>query len=127
MPERSIASPVGREITFVEWRSAQRHRVLQRCLVRPVDAPFPEAWRWVAHDISSSGIGLASTFGVSKGMTLAVHASDLPGARPLVVRVVYSKQAGSFWVIGCVLAERLSDRDLQVWRSGPVDWADRGE
>ena len=127
MPKRAAARPAKREISFVEWRNAERHPILQRCLVRPVGAPFPEAWRWVAHDISSTGIGLASTFGVSKGMTLAVQAWDSPGARPLLVRVVYSIQARAFWATGCVLAERLSDRDLLAWRDGPLDWADQVE
>ena len=41
------------------------------------------------------------------------------------VRVVRTKHVDSWWFTGCKLTKRLSDVDLGIWCSGPLDWPDR--
>jgi hypothetical protein len=105
-------------------RTQQRYPVLQRCFVHLVRDPLPEAWRCVAYNISTAGIGIALPCELQKGTLLAVHPWNLPKAGSAQARVVQAKQVQAFWFTGCEWVERLSDDDLMVWRSEPTDWLD---
>ncbi len=112
-------------ISQIEMRTATRHPILQRCFVRPANASERQAWQCVAYNISSTGIGVTLPTELAEGTVLAIEAWNLPGACPLQVRILQAQPIETVWLTGCEFMQRLSDADLHIWRSGPMDWMDR--
>jgi hypothetical protein len=105
-----------------ECRTSPRYRILQRCLIRPASAPGPEGWHCIAHNVSREGIGITLPLRLPAGTLLEVRPWGLPGAPVLRAEVVHSSLVEFVWFTGCRLAEPLSDRDLDTWRSGRMNW-----
>jgi hypothetical protein len=61
---------------------------------------------------------------LSEGTLLTIEAWNLPRACPLRVRVVQAKPVEHVWFTGCEFLSRLPGPDLNIWRSGPLDWVD---
>src|SRR2546423_1736753 len=116
--DQAAVSPV----TAIERRGAPRQQLLQRCLVWPPDAEGAEGWRCIVHNISPHGIGLSLPCPVRPGTVLRVEAWGLPGALPLLVRVVYTKPLGFLWLGGCELLSPLDPASLRGWMLGRLDW-----
>jgi hypothetical protein len=110
------------EVSFVELRTAARYPIMQRCFARAAKPSSPQAWQGIAYNISATGIGVALPIDLPKGTVLTIQAYSLAGACPLLVRVVHAKPVQDRWFVGCELSKRLSESDLQIWRSGPLDW-----
>src|SRR5437899_11684295 len=62
--------PASTETPAVELRTAPRHRIIQRCFVRPEGAKEGEPWRCIAYDISATAIGIVVHFHLRLGMPL---------------------------------------------------------
>ena len=112
-----------KEASTVELRTAPRHRVIQRCFVRPELAAEGEPWRCIAYDISATGIGIVLPFHLRLGTGLQIEPSGLPGARALRARLVHSRPVDFVWFCGCEFFSRLSDTELKTWLQRPIDWA----
>jgi hypothetical protein len=106
----------------IEMRTSRRHSILQRCFVHPVNAPAPQPWQCIAYSISATGIAMALPIALPEGTVLSVQAWGLPDACPLRVQVVHTRQVHDFWFTGCESPRRLTEAELLVWRSGPIDW-----
>ena len=117
-PSRTTA----REVPAAERRLARRHRVLQRCLVRPQGAVGAQDWRCIAYNISTTGIGITLPYPAVPGTVVEIEAWGLPAALPLRARVLHSKPVGFLWFCGCELVSRLREHEVQDWRAGPTDW-----
>jgi hypothetical protein len=103
-------------------RGAPRHPILQRCFVRFADASSSDAWKCIAYNISTTGIGITMPIRLQKDAVLTIQAWNLPQACTLQARVVQMKQVEFLWFTGCEFLKRLSPTELQIWRSGPVGW-----
>jgi hypothetical protein len=114
-------------ISRIEMRSTPRYRILQRCFVHLAQDPRPEPWRGVAYNISAAGIGLTLPHKLDKGTELTIQPWKLPGACSLQVRVVRATWVETCWFTGCELLTRLSEPEVQIWCSGPLDWVDNPE
>jgi hypothetical protein len=112
------------EVSWIEMRAAVRYPILQRCLVIPAEVSFSEPWRCIAYNISATGIGIALPMQVPERTTLTIRPWNLPGALPLHAAAVHVRPVKGSWFAGCELSKRLSDDEVQTWRSGPVDWVD---
>jgi hypothetical protein len=110
------------ELPLVEYRTAPRHRILQRCFVLTPEAQGAEGFRSIAHNISVAGIGLALPLPLKEGIILEIKPWGLPAAPPLRARVVHVKPVAFLWFCGCELITRLSEKELQAWRMGPRNW-----
>jgi hypothetical protein len=111
---------------MVERRAAARYRLLQRCFVHPAGAAEgAQAWRCIAYNLSATGVGVALPVRLPPGTVLTIQAFSLPRARPLAARIVRVTPVEHAWFAGCELLGRLSDCDLQIWCSGPLDWLDQ--
>jgi PilZ domain len=119
---RSGDSVLDTENISIEMRTATRCRVLQRCFVHPANASAPQAWQCIAYNISATGIGVAIPIRLREGTVLSIQAFNLPRACPLQVRVVQAKQVNLLWFTGCEMIKCLSDAELRIWQSGPLDW-----
>jgi hypothetical protein len=108
----------------IEMRTARRHLIMQRCFVHPVKTTAPDAWRCVAYNISAAGIGITLPARFDNGTLMTIQAWGLPRACTLQARIVRTKQVDLFWFTGCELVKRLSDTELKIWCSGPLDWID---
>ncbi len=117
---RAVQSETG--IITLEMRAAPRYRILQRCFVHPDKAPAREAWQCIAYNISAAGIGVALPVQLQEKTVLSIQALGLPGACPLQVQIVRTQPIEFLWFTGCKFLNRLSDADLTVWCSGPLDW-----
>jgi hypothetical protein len=95
---------------------------LQRCFANTAKASASEAWRCIGYDISATGIGITLPVRLQQGTLLTINAWGLPRACPLQVRVVHTKHVDFVWFTGCEFIKRLSDVQLAIWRSGPLDW-----
>ncbi|HKB42152.1 MAG TPA: PilZ domain-containing protein, partial [Gemmataceae bacterium] len=82
------------ELSGVERRVLPRHPILQRCLVWPPGTLGTEGWRCIVHNISTTGIGISLPCPLQPGTVLRVEAWGLPGAPPLLARVVFAKRLG---------------------------------
>lgn len=111
-------------ISAVDMRAATRYRVLQRCFVHPARASAREAWQCIAYNISATGIGVALPVPLPEGAALSIRAWGLPRACPLRARIVHTRPVAFLWYTGCALLTPLSNADLTIWRSGPLDWLD---
>ncbi len=101
----------------LDRRQAPRHLIMQRCLVRPAGAggARPDDWHAIAHNISAHGIGLTLGFPLHAGAELIVEPWNLPGARPIRVRVVRTMTVEFSWFLGCTFIEPLEDTQLRLW------------
>jgi hypothetical protein len=106
----------------VENRSHPRHRLLQRCLVRPHGAPRVEGWRSIAHNISLSGIGITMPCPLESGTIIEIEAWGLQDVRRLEARVIHSRPVDFLWFCGCELVQQLREEELHAWLKGPLDW-----
>ena len=108
--------------TAAERRESPRYHLLQRCLVRPLDAAAVERWRGIAYNISINGIGITLPCPLEVGMVLEIEAWDLPRARLLQARLVHARPVDFLWTCGCQLLNPLSEEELQEWLKGPLAW-----
>jgi hypothetical protein len=92
--------------------------------VCPAKASAREAWQCIAYNISAIGIGVSLPVELQEGTELSIRALGLPQACPLQVRIVRTNPMEFLWFTGCEFLNRLSDSDLAVWSSGPLDWVD---
>jgi hypothetical protein len=92
--------------------------------VYPTQTAAPQAWQCIAFNISTTGIGVTLPLQLPEGTVLTIQAWGLPGACPLPARIVRASPVEMFWFTGCQLLRPLSDPDLQIWRSGRLDWLD---
>jgi hypothetical protein len=121
---RSRESVFDAETISIEMRTATRCRILQRCFVHPANASAPQPWQCIAYNISATGIGVAMPIRLQEGTALSIQAFNLPRACPLQVRIVHTKQVDLHWFTGCEMIKCLSDAELRIWQSGPLDWVD---
>lgn len=113
----------AREGTYaIERRVSPRIAILQRCLVRPEDAPNGEPWRSIAYNVSVTGIGITMPCQLPGGTFITIEAWGLPRARRLQAQIVHAKPFEFLWFCGCELAQPLSEEELQEWLKGPTDW-----
>jgi hypothetical protein len=110
-------TPLLRALT-VNRRSTPRNRILQRCLVRPVE-PAGTTWLSIAYDISAGGIALTLPCPLAVGAVLEIHPWGLPGARPLQARVVRINPVEFLWFAGCELSGPLGGDELRTWLTAP--------
>ena len=102
----------------IEYRSAPRYRILQRCFTRPPGVTPPaEGWRSIAYNISTTGIGVTLPLPLPKGSVVEIEPHELPGAKPVRARIVHSSRLEFVWLCGCRLDEELSDAELNAWLS----------
>ena len=122
MSSRDSVSGFQTGICDIEMRTSPRHPILQRCFVHPANAPAHQPWQCIAYNISATGIGVALPIALPEGTVLTVRAWELPGAGPLCVQVVHTRQVHDFWFTGCEFPRLLTEAELFVWRTGPIDW-----
>jgi PilZ domain len=108
----------------IERRTEPRYAILQRCFVYPATASAAEAWQCIAYNISAIGIGVTLPVRLPEGTVLTIEAWRLARACSIQARIVRAKMVDLFWFAGCELTKRLSDAELQIWSSGPLDWVD---
>jgi hypothetical protein len=117
--------PPAHETCAIERRTAPRHALLQRCLVKPPHASGPEDWRCIVYGISSTGIGVTLPLPLPLGTILQIEAWELPQAPKLQARIVRVKPVEFVWFCGCEFDYRLSDAQIGAWMAGPDDWMDK--
>jgi hypothetical protein len=111
-------------VSRIEMRTTVRYPILQRCFVYPANVAAYQAWQCIAYNISATGIGVTLPIRLQDRTLLAIQAWSLAGACTLQVSIVHTKLIEHLWFTGCEFLERLPDRTLQIWRSGPLDWLD---
>src|SRR2546428_10010005 len=99
-PRAGAAAPA------VEQRSASRYRILQRCFARPQAAPGAEGWRGIACDISAAGIGVILPLPLRRGRGLLIEPWNLPGGKPVRLRVARASPLGFGWLGGAGVVSR---------------------
>ena len=99
----------------VEFRAAQRYRVLQRTFVRPPGVTPPDGWRCIVYSVSATGLGVTLPLPLERGTEVEIEPWNLPAAKPLRGRVVYLNRLEFVWLAGCELDRRLTDDELAVW------------
>jgi hypothetical protein len=110
------------DINPIDMRTGTRRSMLQRCFVYPTGGRVEQAWRSIAFNLSTTGIGITVPIQLIEGTMLTIRAWELPRARDLQARVVQAKWIESQWFTGCELIERLTEVELQVWCGGKDDW-----
>jgi PilZ domain len=108
----------------IEMRTAERFRILQRCFVYPADVSAPQPWQCIAYNISLTGIGVGLPIEMPKGTVLTIKPFGLPQACPREIRIVHARQTEMLWFTGCEFVNRLSEPELRIWLSGPLNWVD---
>ena len=103
---------------------ASRSRILQRCFASKDNASPSEAMRCIGYNISATGIGITLPIRLPQGTLLTIQAWGLPRACPLRIRIVHAKQVDFVWFTGCEFITRPTDAQLEIWKSGPLDWLD---
>lgn len=104
----------------LDRRTAERFRILQRCLVRPAASPGSASWKGIAYDLSYRGIGLALPYPITIGTELVVDPVGLPHARPMHVRVVRFHPVSYLWFCGCELDRSLLTEEIKTWLRAPA-------
>ena len=110
--------------TLIEFRTAARYSLLQRCLVWPQGPRQAEPWRCIAYNISAGGIAITLPMPCQLGTILQIQAWELPGTRLLQARLVRTSPVEFLWFCGCELIDPLSSQELQQWCNGAKDWLD---
>jgi hypothetical protein len=85
----------------------------------PIAAARDDPWPAQVRDLSPGGIGLLIKRRFEPGTLLAVELQSMTQSfsRTLVARVIHAKsQGGGDWVIGCILASRLDEDELEALR-----------
>jgi hypothetical protein len=73
--------------------------------------------------VSATGVGVALPFRPAVGTRLVVEPWRLPGAGPLLARVVHALPLEHLWLCGCELVVPLTDAELRAWVTGSqVPW-----
>jgi hypothetical protein len=113
-------SPANAAAPPAERRRAPRYAIRRPCFARPPWPPGsvgerPEGWRCIACDVSAVGIGLVLPFPLAPGAELEVRPAAPPGVRPLRARVAHARPMDFAWLVGCALAEPLSEAELRIW------------
>jgi hypothetical protein len=98
-----------------ERRMAHRHRILQRCFVRPAGSSPDTSWKSIAYDISLTGIGVALPYPLAVGTILMVEASGLRSATALQARMVRHKAVSHLWFCGCEFSVPMTSEELRHW------------
>lgn len=111
----------------IEMRTGARYRILQRCFASIATAPPTETWRSIGYNVSATGIGITLPVRLRQGTLLTIHAWGLPKACALQVRVAHTRKVDSVWFTGCEFVKRISSAQLDIWRSGPLNWLDEKE
>jgi hypothetical protein len=120
----SRLSVAAAEIRRIEMRTGPRHRILQRCFATIANAAASDTWRSISYNISATGIGITLPLKLRVGTLLTIQAWGLPRACTLQVRIAHAREVDFVWFTGCEFSKRLSNAQLQVWQSGPLDWLD---
>jgi hypothetical protein len=118
-PNKSLETEAA--VALPERRSAPRHRVLQRCFVRPVSGEGGESWKGIVYDVSATGVGVALPYPLAIGTLLTIESSGLPAAQVLQARVVRISPVSYLWFCGCALEVHMRDAELQAWLSARID------
>jgi hypothetical protein len=108
-------SSAGPMVQGVEFRSAPRYRVLQRCFIRPPGLSGADGWRGIAFSMSATGIGVTLPLPVERGTEIEVEPWNLRGAPTVTARVVHICRLDFVWLTGCQLSRRLTDDELAAW------------
>jgi hypothetical protein len=95
---------------------------VQRCFAYPAGNPPALAWKGIAYNISTTGIGITLPCPINAGAVLEIEAWQLPRARRLQVRVIHARLVQLHWFCGCELLTPLTEEELAGWLSGPRDW-----
>lgn len=85
----------------------------------PIAAAKDEPWPAQVRDLSTANIGLLIKRRFEPGTLLAVELQSVTQdySRTLVARVIQAKsQGGGDWIIGCILASKLDDDELEALR-----------
>lgn len=85
----------------------------------PIAQARDDHWPAQVHDLSAGAIGLLLKRRFEPGTLLAVDLQclSLSFSRTLVARVIHAKShGGGDWVIGCILANKLDEDELEVLR-----------
>jgi hypothetical protein len=104
----------------VEYRSAPRYPILQRCFARPAGAQAAEGWRVIAYNISATGIAVALPLPLPLETILKIEPFNLPRAKPVRARIVHASPLEFVWLCGCQLEDRLGEDELRAWLSSPT-------
>lgn len=121
-PGSAPVSLTPRSPVTVDRRTALRHRILQRCFVRPERVPGDGGWACIAYDISTHGIGVTLPCPLPPGTILHIEPWGLRGASALRARVVRAIPVEFTWFGGCELLVPLGEKELQLWLASPRDW-----
>ena len=98
-----------------ERRSAPRHSLIQRCFAKPASSPEAEGWRCIVYNVSVAGVGITLPLPLKNGAVIWIEPWNLPGAKPVRVRVVRASPLEFVWLCGCEFVSRLSDAELRPW------------
>jgi hypothetical protein len=85
----------------------------------PIASARDDPWPAQVRDLSTGNIGLLIKRRFEPGTLLAVELQSVTQdySRTLVARVIQAKsQGGGDWMIGCILASRLDDDELEALR-----------
>lgn len=85
----------------------------------PIASAKDEPWPAQVRELTAGGIGLMIKRRFEPGTLLAVElqSSTTDFSRTLVARVIHAKsQGGGDWVIGCILASKLDEEELESLR-----------
>jgi hypothetical protein len=104
-------------VQAVEYRSAPRYRVLQRCHVRPPGVADGEGWRSIVFSISATGVGVTLPLPLERGTEIDIEPWNLPGSQPIRAHIVHICRLEFVWLSGCELSRRLTNDELAAWLS----------
>jgi hypothetical protein len=107
--------PPAPAATAAERRAAVRQVCQREALTHSPEAPQQIYWGAVVRDVSADGLGLRLCYPFHPGTHLAIEI-DLGGSvRALLARVVHVREQGDgTWFLGCELASRLADAEVEA-------------
>jgi hypothetical protein len=105
----------GPFLQAIEYRSAPRYRVLQRCHIRPPGVAPGDGWRAIVFSISATGMAVTLPISLERGTEVDIEPWNLPGTTPVRAKIVHTSRLESVWLLGCELFQRLSDEELAAW------------
>ncbi|MCS6851805.1 MAG: PilZ domain-containing protein [Gemmataceae bacterium] len=105
------------KVPVEEPRPRQNHFSQLEASCHPIATTRDDPWPAQVRDLSPRGIGLLLKRRFEPGTLLAVELQSLSQSysRTLVARVVHAKaQSSGDWMIGCMLASRLDEDELEA-------------